>query len=175
MAGFVHAYIGEGKGKTTAAMGLALRCAGYEKKVLITQFLKDGSSGELSAFAAIECVEVFSFQKQLGFVWNMDEAQKKEAKESYHEYFSKILEKGKQEETYDLLILDEILGAIEVGFLEEDDVMDFLKNCPQNLEVVLTGRVLSKKLRGICDYVTNMQKEKHPFDEGIMARQGIEF
>ena len=173
MKGLVHLYEGDGKGKTTAAVGLCVRCAGYKKKVLFTQFLKDGSSGEIGILRTIDGITVFSFPKNYGFTFRMSEKEKEEARLSYNKYFNEIVKKT-EEGDFELLVLDEIIDACNSGILSEEDLLHFLSNRPGELEVVLTGRNPSKKLAEYADYHSKIQKIKHPFDHGITARNGIE-
>ena len=153
--GLIHIYCGDGKGKTTAAMGLAIRAAGRKKKVFITQFLKSGKSGEL-----------ISLEK-------LDEEEKLQAKIEHTKRFQEIKDIINKEE-YDLLILDEIIATINNEFIELNDVIEFLRNKPKSLEVVMTGRDPKDELVELSNYVTEMKCIKHPFKEGIPSRVGIE-
>lgn len=171
--GMVHVYCGDGKGKTTAAMGLALRCAGNGGKVYIYQFLKNGSSGECSVLSGIEGItmaEGFPFAK---FVWNMSDEEKTEAAAYYKNKFMEITELMRS--GYDMLILDEIMTATGYDFVPVEDVLSFLKSKSDGLEVVMTGRNPDERLIEAADYVSEIRKIKHPYDKGIQARKGIEF
>lgn len=172
--GLIHIYCGDGKGKTTAAMGLAIRAAGREKRVFITQFLKSGKSGELISLDKLKEYIYFLPGKPVNkFVWNMNEDEKKQAKIEHTKRFREIKETINNEQ-YDLLILDEIIGTINNGFIELEEVVDFLKSKPKTLEVVMTGRDPKEELIKISNYVTEMKCIKHPFNEGIPSRIGIE-
>ena len=172
--GLIHIYCGDGKGKTTAAMGLALRAAGREKKVFITQFLKSGKSGELVSLEKLKEYITFLPGRPVNkFVWNMNDEEKMEAKREHTARFKEIKDIIKNED-YDLLILDEIIATINNGFIELNEVIDFLKNKPETLEVVMTGRDPKEELIELANYVTEMQCMKHPFKEGIPSRVGIE-
>ena len=172
--GLIHIYCGDGKGKTTAAMGLAIRAAGREKKVFITQFLKSGRSGELISLEKLNNHVTFFPGKPVNkFVWNMNDSEKEEAQKEHTVRFNKIVEIIKDGE-YDLLILDEIIATINNGFIELNDVINFLNNKPEKLEVVMTGRGPKKELIEIANYVTEMKCIKHPFNEGVSSRLGIE-
>lgn len=172
--GLIHIYCGDGKGKTTAAMGLAIRAAGREKKVFITQFLKSGKSGELISLDKLKEYITFLPGKPVNkFVWNMNDEEKNEAKKEHTARFKEIVE-VMQTKQYDLLILDELIATINNGFIELNDVIDFLKNKPETLEVVMTGRNPKEELVKIANYVTEMKCIKHPFEEGIPSRIGIE-
>ena len=172
--GLIHIYCGDGKGKTTAAMGLAIRAAGREKKVFITQFLKSGKSGELVSLEKLKEYITFLPGRPVNkFVWNMNDEEKMEAKREHTARFKEIKDIIKNED-YDLLILDEIIATINNEFIELKDVIDFLKNKPETLEVVMTGRDPKEELIELANYVTEMQCIKHPFKEGIPSRVGIE-
>ena len=172
--GLVHIYCGDGKGKTTAAMGLAIRAAGRQKKVFITQFLKSGRSGELVSLDKLkEFIEFLPGKPVNKFVWNMNEQEKLDAKNEHTDRFREIVEIIKKN-NYDLLILDEIIATINNGFIELNEVIDFLNNKPETLEVVMTGRDPKEELIKLANYVTEMKCIKHPFEEGIPSRIGIE-
>ena len=172
--GLIHIYCGDGKGKTTAAMGLAIRAAGRKKKVFITQFLKSGKSGELISLEELQEYITFMPGKPVNkVVWNMNEDEKKQAKLEHTERFKEII-KIMNNENYDLLILDEIIATINNDFIELKDVIEFLKNKPNGLEVVMTGRDPKNELIELANYVTEMKCIKHPFKEGVPSRVGIE-
>ena len=162
----VHIYFGDGKGKTTAATGLAARCAGYGKSVAVYRFLKCDNSGECLALS--EDIDFYCVDEHFGFVFDMSDGERNKIKSKTRMLFEKA-----KSEMRDLLVLDEILGAIEVGFVDEQEVLDFIGNA--DFEIVLTGRYASEKLICSADYVTEMKKIKHIYDKGIGARKGIEY
>lgn len=172
MSGLIHLYCGDGKGKTTAALGLALRAAGAGKQVVFTQFFKDGSSSEIGPLAALPGVRVFHADTVRGFYRNMTPTQREQAGKDYTALFRQVTQAAREA---DLLILDEIVSACNRGVVPEKLVTDFLREKPARLEVVLTGRNPSAALLELADYVTEMRKLRHPFDRGIGARKGIEF
>lgn len=172
--GLIHIYCGDGKGKTTAAMGLALRCSGGGGKVLIFQFLKPGNSGELKSLALLPQVTLLEGYKKIKFSKYMNEEEKVEATTFYTNRLEEIINKV-QEEHYQLLILDEAIGAMNLGYIKEERILEFLKNKPNDLEVVLTGRNPSDKMIEIANYVSEIKKVKHPFEQGIQARKLIEW
>lgn len=172
MPGLIHLYCGDGKGKTTAALGLALRAAGAGKQVVFTQFFKDGSSSEMEPLAALPGVRVFHADTVRGFYRNMTPSQREQAGKDYTALFRQVTQAAQEA---DLLILDEIVSACNRGVVLEKLVTDFLREKPARLEVVLTGRNPSPALLELADYVTEMRKLRHPFDRGIGARKGIEF
>lgn len=172
--GLIHIYCGDGKGKTTAAMGLGMRAAGREKKVLLTQFLKSNKTGELNSIEKLS--EFFHFlegKPANKFIWNMNEEEIKELKEEHTERFKAVTQKA-IDESYDLLILDEIIATINNNLVPLEMVVEFLKNKPEGLEVVMTGRDPKQELVKIADYVSEIKAIKHPFVKGIPSRIGIE-
>lgn len=172
MPGLIHLYCGDGKGKTTAALGLALRAAGARKQVVFTQFFKDGSSSEIGPLAALPGVRVFHADTVRGFYRNMTPTQREQAGKDYTALFRQVMQEAQEA---DLLILDEIVSACNRGVVPEKLVTDFLREKPARLEVVLTGRNPSAALLELADYITEMRKLRHPLDRGIGARKGIEF
>lgn len=172
MAGLVHIYCGDGKGKTTAAVGLALRAAGAGNPVVFTQFFKDGSSSEISLLRQISEISVLHADTVGGFWKRMTAEQQTQARRDYTELFHIACERAKNA---NLLVLDEIISACNHGTVPEEALLEFLQNKPEHLEVVLTGRNPSEALLAQADYVTEMKKIKHPFDHGVLARKGIEY
>ncbi len=171
--GLIHIYTGNGKGKTTAAMGLILRASGRGLKVILGQFMKGRETGELRTLQLLPGVEVFRGKPITKFSFQMSETEKAEVLQS-HNCFIRELSRRCEETGADLLVLDEVIGACGVKLLDESLLIDFLKHKPEHLEVVMTGRNPSSELLGIADYVSEVVKRKHPFDKGIPAREGIE-
>ena len=172
MSGLIHIYCGDGKGKTTAALGLAVRCAGSGRKVLLAQFLKDGKSSEFAALAHVPGIEVVPQTRTFGFSWTLSPEEKAEA----GAYYSGLMEDAfRRSGGFDLLVLDEALGACGAGMLDEARLRALLEAKPEHLEVVLTGRGPSQAMQEVADYVTEMRMVKHPFEKGVPAREGIEF
>ncbi len=174
--GLVHIYTGEGKGKTTASIGLAVRAAGHGLKVLFVQFFKEDSapSGEKEFFrrpgSGIELVR--SNQRHPMFTGGRTDI--KAVRESVTDAF--VLAKEKVARGgFELLVLDEVMSAVNGGWIGVDEMIDFLGKRPPGLEVVLTGRNAPVELVRAADYVTEMLKIKHPYDAGTPARKGIEF
>lgn len=172
MAGLIHIYCGDGKGKTTAAVGLTLRSAGAGNRVVFTQFFKDGSSSEISLLRQIPGISVLHTKTVGGFWKCMTTEQQAQASRDYTELFHIACERAKN---MDLLVLDEVISACNHGAVPEEALLEFLQNKPEHLEVVLTGRNPSEALLAQADYVTEMKKIKHPFDRGVLARKGIEY
>ena len=173
MFGLIHIYCGDGKGKTTSAVGLAVRCAGRGNKVLLVQFLKSRDSGELYSLAKLPDIEVMRGKESKKFTFQMNEEEKHALLIEHNKMFEQVLAKIKNG-GYSLLILDEVIGALNAKVFEMPKLIEFLRHKPENLEVVLTGRNPAPELVEIADYVSEMRKVKHPMDKGIMAREGIE-
>lgn len=172
MAGLIHIYCGDGKGKTTAAIGLAVRCAGSGGRALILQFFKDGRSSEFAALKRVDGIDVIEQSRTFGFSWTLTDSQKEEAAA----YYSALLEDAfARAGAYSLLVLDEAMSACANRMIGEERLLELLAGRPAGLEVVLTGRDPSLRLLDAADYVTEMCKKKHPFDQGVPARKGIEF
>ncbi len=172
--GLIHIYCGDGKGKTSSAVGLAVRAAGRSRKVLIVRFLKTEDSGEVEVLRAIPGITVTPCDRIFGFVFRMTEEQKREAAIYYQNRFDEAVQEVRSGR-YDLLILDEILASCNYGMVNEMSVTEFLQNKPDGLEVVLTGRDPSKELLSLADYVSEICMRKHPYAKGVPARKGIEF
>lgn len=172
--GLLHIYCGDGKGKTSAAVGLAVRAAGCGMKVLVVRFLKTENSGEVEVLRSIPGITVPPCERTFGFVFRMTDEQKQEAALYYQSRFEAAAEEAVQGE-YDLLILDEILASCNYGMVRETSVVEFLKNRPEKLEVVLTGRNPSETFLELADYVSEICMRRHPYEKGIPARRGIEF
>lgn len=172
--GLIHIYCGDGKGKTSAAMGLGLRAVGHEKKVLLTQFLKSNKTGELHSIEKLsEFFHVVLGEPAKKFVWNMTDEEKAVVKAEHTKRFKEITKKA-VEENYEVLILDELIATINLDFVPLQLVVDFLKNKPTSLEVVMTGRNPQEELVELAHYVSEIKAIKHPYTEGIPARVGIE-
>ena len=174
----IHIYCGDGKGKTTAAIGLAVRAAGRGISVVVARFLKNDDSGEVISLRHVPGIEVIPCERSFGFTWNMTEEDKKEAALYYQSLFERtfahaleVLEKSGSV----LLVLDELMAAIKNGFVQEEMVLEALKRAPSGLEVVMTGRDPGQALVDLADYVSDISPKKHPYEYGIAARCGIEY
>ena len=168
----IHLYHGDGKGKTTAAVGLAVRAAGSGKKVLFVQFFKNGSSSEIEVLRSVPGVDVLIPEVWYGRYRKMTEQQRDETRECYLEVMKEVAAIA---DGYDLIVLDEAVSTYNYGMLDREGFLDMLRGWKDTREAVLTGRNPAPELKEIADYVTEMKKEKHPFDLGVMARRGIEF
>lgn len=173
MKGFVHIYEGNGKGKSTAGVGLAVRCAGCGFPVVYSQFLKDGSTGEMGILRQIPQITIMVEEKHFPFSFLMTSEQKEEACAYYTALFQKVTAYAVEHQVR-LLVMDELLDLCNAQLIDLNLVTEFLKNRPEELEVVMTGRDPKPELVELCDYYTRMEKIKHPFDQGVPARKGIE-
>ena len=171
--GLIHIYCGDGKGKTTAAIGLAVRHAGFGGKVVLAQFLKVGTSSECRALAKLGNITMLAANPSSKFSFQMTEEEKQECSAAIGRTFAAATSFAVREGAT-LLVLDEVCAAISCGFLPEGEVLAFLDGKPDDLEVVMTGRNPSEALQERADYITEMVKRRHPFDKGIGARKGIE-
>lgn len=171
--GLTHIYCGEGKGKTTAALGLALRAAGRGFHVVILQFLKGMVTGELASLAMIPNIKVFRGKELPTFTFKMTAEQKLEAAAQHTQALKEVIAYCSRHQV-DLLILDEAIGAYEKNLLDQELLIDFIDHKPPNLELVLTGRYPPAELLERAEYISRITKEKHPFDQGIKARIGVE-
>ncbi len=170
--GLVHLYCGDGKGKTTAAIGLAVRAAGRGLRVLLFQFLKDSDTGELLPLQKLG-VQVLPGVEKAVFTFRMTDAQKAQSRQFHDNRLRECISLCQRGEV-DLLILDEAVGAYDKDLLDRELLLTFLDNRPKGLEVVLTGRNPAPELLSRADYITEMRAVRHPFEQGISARTGIE-
>ena len=170
----IHVYHGDGKGKTTAAMGLALRMLAAGRRVVVVQFLKDGESGEARLLAEHFGVPVFAGKVSDKFTWSMSSEELAATCELHDGNLASALAEleGAQE---GLLVLDEALDALSKGLVDEALVDRALDMSARGVEVALTGRAPSRKIVEKADYITEMRCEKHPYKQGICAREGVEY
>ena len=170
--GFIQIYTGNGKGKTTAALGQAIRAAGYGLNVYIVQFMKEYPYNELNSLKYLNelitieqfCGDDFVYKKQLP-----PEEEKDKARQGLAKTKLKMLS-GK----YDVIILDEVCVSIYFGLFSDEEILTFMKQKPDNVELILTGRYCPEKLIEKADLVTEMREIKHYYQEGIKSRKGIE-
>ena len=172
--GLVILYTGEGKGKTTAALGLVLRAVGYKKKCLIVQFGKAWFTGELVGIKKLSpYVKIIQggrgFLNILGSKVSKD-THKKAAAEAFE-----LLKREVISDKWDIVVADEIVGAVSSGVLPLRKAVKLIKDRPERLDLVLTGHFAHKTLIKMADLVTEMQEIKHPFQQGILAKKGIDF
>jgi len=168
----IHYYYGDGKGKTTAALGLAMRYSGQGGKTVMVQFLKNSPCGELDALKKLDNVTVLRGQSGSCFTFSMTEQQLAETKRIHENNLKTALEIIKEGS---LLILDEATDAVKTNTLDEQLLRDVILKKNDKTEIVVTGHAPLDWLIDAADYVTEMKKQKHPFDNGITARKGVEF
>ena len=201
--GMIHIYCGDGKGKTSAAVGLAVRAAGCGLKVLFARFLKNEDSGELEILDSIPGIEVIHMERSYGFFRTLSRKEQEEVREMYGALWRKILvltgtagtsltgaagnnavsDAPENAEAFgagelrpfDMLVMDEFMAAYNYGLIPHEEALKFLAEKPEHLEIVLTGRNPDARLTELADYVSEIRKIKHPFDRGITARRGIEY
>lgn len=167
--GLMHLYWGEGKGKTTAAMGLALRALGGGLRVTVVQFLKDGTSGELEGLRRLGAT-VLSGEPGMKFVFQMTPDERLKTRGEQTGLLRQALETP-----CDLLVLDEACAAWRLGMVDDLLLQQAVLSRPEGREVVLTGRDPAPWMKLRADYSTEMRCERHPFDTGTPARKGIEY
>lgn len=168
----IHLYCGDGKGKTTAACGLAVRAAGSGMRVLFVQFFKNGESSEVKVLSSVKGIETRHPSLHYGRFRTLNDGQKTEICGHYNELLAEIVRCSEQ---YDLIVLDEAVSAYGYGMIDADVLTEFLRMEGGRREIVLTGRDPMPELIELADYATEMKKIKHPFDGGIAARKGIEY
>lgn len=169
--GFVHVYTGDGKGKTTAALGLAMRAAGHGLNVYVIQFMKgDINYGELKTAEIIPNLTIVQFGRATFVDHDNPAEEDRKLAQSALDHTLEVMGTKKP----DLLILDELNVAVDFGLISVEDVLGFLDARPENMELVITGRNAHERIIGRADYVTEMVNLKHPFDSGVLGRLGIE-
>ena len=173
--GLIIVYTGKGKGKTTAALGIALRATGYDKKICMIQFIKGSwHYGEMDSSKRLEPeFEMITIGK--GFVGIIDDESPREDHGKIAKEAIKVSKEKIQSKKYDIVILDEINYAVNLGLISVNDVLDLIKTKPDNVDLVLTGNHVKNEIIEIADLVTEMKEIKHPFQKGIKAKKGIDF
>lgn len=168
--GLIHIYTGHGKGKTTAALGLAMRAAGHDFKIAIIHFMKIWDYGEVRSLERLG-IDLFRYgTTELIDPKNPSAMDFDQASRAMHKA-EELIEKG----DYDLLILDEITVALDFDLIPLQRVVDLLENKPDSLELILTGRSCPKELFEKADLISTINEIKHPYQKGVEARKGIEF
>lgn len=168
----IQIYWGDGKGKTTAAIGQLLRVLGYGQKAVMVQFLKSTPSGEVTMLERLGAT-VLRGKASDKFVSAMTEEEKALTTQIHNENLTRALAElsgGKG-----CLVLDEYLDALAMGLVDASLLQPLLEACPEDLELVVTGHTLTGFPTERADYITHVLKQKHPYDRGVKARKGIEF
>ncbi len=168
--GLIHIYCGDGKGKTTAAVGLCVRASGRGNKCLWTSFLKDYDSGEF--FGQLPFT-LYRGEPVRQFVFTMTEEQKQATAQEHTKRLQAVFDKAAAE-GFGLLVLDESIASCNLGLIPLELLVQLLKEKPAGLEVVLTGRDPKPELVELAHYVSEIRPLKHPYDSGIPSREGIE-
>ena len=168
--GLLHVYYGDGKGKTTAALGAALRACGCGLPVVVAQFLKDAPSGEVAALAQLPGAELL--RCGAGFSPGLSAAEDQTLRQNSSELLARAFDRAREA---GLLVLDEVLDACRLGFLEEEELLRRIDSRPPALELIVTGHAPICAVLDRADYITRMCKERHPYDRGLSARRGIEY
>ena len=173
--GLVIVYTGNGKGKTTAALGLAMRAVGYEHKVCMLQFIKGSwHYGEMDSSKKLEPnFELIAIGK--GFVGILDDNSPREEHEKYAAEALRICREKINSGNYNVIILDEVNYAINLGLIDVQEIIKLIKEKPSSLDLVLTVRDAKEEIIELSDLVTEMKEIKHPFKSGIKAKKGIDF
>jgi len=169
--GLIQLYCGDGKGKTTSSLGLSIRAAGAGLKVLYVQFLKNGDSGEFNIIKDIKNITPLHTKEKFTFYFKMTDKEKIEARKAYTDLLTEAITISKD---FDMVVLDECIGAYNLEIFDKKILLDFLK-LENHPEIILTGRDPDDEIIRLCDYISKVKKIKHPFDNGINARKGIEF
>ncbi|MEO9309083.1 MAG: cob(I)yrinic acid a,c-diamide adenosyltransferase [Nitrososphaera sp.] len=175
MGGLVIVYTGKGKGKTTAALGMALRAVGHNYKICMIQFIKGSwHYGEMSSSKRLEPeFELTAVGK--GFVGILDDNTPKEIHQKIAWEAIQISKEKILSGKYDIVILDEINYAVDLGLVDVHQVLDLIKSKPEDVSLVLTGNHARQEIIDAADLVTEMREVKHPFQRGIRAKKGIDF
>ena len=171
--GLTQVYWGDGKGKTSAALGTAIRACGQGFNVHLIQFMKPGAKAICGELRFLDKFETFSTQcfGADGFVTNPPKQEQIQAAKEAYDYLLSCFDRG-----YDMIIADEILYAVQMGLLDEELVSYLIKNKPKKTELILTGSHQPfPELFKLADLVTELKKHKHPYDQGVKARAGIEY
>ena len=169
--GLVQVYTGDGKGKTTAALGLALRALGQGLRVYVIQFMKGVPYGELNLLRTLPDISIIQFgNPQWVDPDNISEEERLRAQQGL-DHAKEVIHSSK----YDIVILDELTYALTYGWLPIDEVLETIGGRPEGVHVVITGRDAPTKLIDFADLVTEMREIKHPFQQGLKAQPGIEF
>ena len=168
----IHIYCGDGKGKTTAALGLICRHVGTGGKAVLAQFLKSLPTGELVTLEKLG-VPVYRNELPHGFFPNMNEEMKSRVHEMHDQTLAEVTRLARTN-ACTLLVLDELCAALSLGLIDREKVLSLLDD-HGNAELVITGRDPEEALTSRADYITEMKLVKHPYEKGVLARKGIEY
>lgn len=163
----IHIITGDGKGKTSSAVGMTIRMSGYNKKILFAQFLKGSDSGEINILSSLSNITVMRLSKNYGFLNTMSTDEKEQIKKEHNQMLNHAISNS-----FDMIVLDEAIPAMNFNVLDKELLFNVLK---KDCEIVLTGRDADERLIERADYISEIKKIRHPFDSGIPARKGVEF
>ncbi len=172
-SGLIHIYTGDGKGKSTAAVGLAVRCAGSGGQVIFCQFMKNNRSSELNILRQLPQIQLVQATECFGFYKYLNDEQRAAAATVCSNLLEQAIAAAQNSDAR-LLVLDEVISSYNHKLLPQKRLLEFLQHKPAGLEVVLTGRQPAPELAALADYLSDIRKIKHPYDQGIAAREGIE-
>ncbi len=169
----IQCYFGNGKGKTTASVGAAIRYLGCGKRVLFASFLKDGTSSELVVLQSLSDVTIKMPPVSYRLFDNRNPKKHEEFSQAYTQFLCENL--NEISSRFDMIVLDEILDVIAFGYIKEELFLPIVRAWSKTAEIVLTGHKLSSNVAEICDYISEIRSWKHPYERGISSRKGIEY
>ena len=169
----IQSYFGNGKGKTTAAIGAAIRCIGCDQKVLVVEFLKNNDSAEFKVMDTLENIDILFSNEH----YELFDNEKSELTPKFKDAYTKLLfeETAKISKDYQMIVLDEVLDAVEFGYIEEKAFIKLLNKWKQKTEIILTGHKLPESIADVSDYISEIREINHPYNLGAPSRKGIEY
>lgn len=183
----IHLYEGNGRGKTSIAIGTAIRMIGSGKEVVFAQFMKGNETSEIQVLESFDSVTILRANRQFPFYKNMTEQDKEEITKCHNEILETILhkvetyrlelmeEKSMEQEPQCLIVLDEVTYPVQYGLLDVNLLEKIWKELPANIDLIMTGRGPSEEMKKVSNYWTELRLQKHPYEKGVVARRGIEF
>lgn len=169
----IQSYFGNGKGKTTATIGAAIRCIGCGQKVLFVVFLKNNDSAEFKVMDALENIDILFSNEH----YELYDNEKPELTPKFKDAYTKLLfkETAKISKAYQMIVLDEVLDAARFGYIDEKAFINLLNEWKQNTEIILTGHSLPEGIADVSDYISEIKEINHPYNLGTPSRKGIEY
>lgn len=174
----IQLYTGDGKGKTSAAIGAAIRAKGCGYKVIIVQLMKGGKSGEIEWLLTNSDIIIIRLDKQYGFSFELNAVEKAEMTTKHNNMLLSIIDSLSNIEGKYMIVLDEVASAMECELVDNgliNKLCDIIDKRTDEIELIMTGRNFEKEIINRSDYVSEIKKIKHPYDKGIMSRRGIEY